>query len=418
MARNKSSWWQQFKDFIWSRTPQRIKNLFSSNKQSPTKPESPKIITDEKKLKNLLREAEGRGFQNPLHYAAVTNSSDNIKFLLQNGYKDTVNQEDQRGKTPIEYAKDDSVMLALIENGADPNRKDKEGKTPLFYTRDSAVIAALARKGADLDARDKQGETLLHYDLLPNMIDALVTNGANPNIQDNAGKTPLCYPYYNPTSRIATLVQKGADPNIQNDEGKTPLHYNHNTPAIRALVDNGADPNKKDKDGKTPLFYVSDQHEIRALTEKGADPNVKDKEGKTPLHYPQTSETVKAFLEAEGDIEAKDNNGLTPLFSAVVAQSQGVEMGASIGHQPTIQSTAVNALIYHKANVNAVNSEGKTVMDYVLEKKGHFAPYQIQRLHDREAKTSAELKKTTTHAQKITNERKSQKNADKGCGIS
>ena len=80
-----------------------------------------------------------------------------------------MNTRGEYGLTPLHRSTDSpDVVLALCEQGADPNITDDNGNTPLHFVNcddgedSAAVVEMLINYGADVDARNNRGKTTLH----------------------------------------------------------------------------------------------------------------------------------------------------------------------------------------------------------------------------------------------------------------
>lgn len=92
-------------------------------------------------------------------------SIDLIKSLNKLGFE--LFYKDYQGNTPLHHCRDVSLMMFLLENGADPNIKNNKGDTPLHF---------VAR--------------LNYIDLMP-LAKLLLDFGANINVKNNIGRFPL-----------------------------------------------------------------------------------------------------------------------------------------------------------------------------------------------------------------------------------
>ena len=190
-------------------------------------------------------------------------------FVAQMGRLPYPGGVNNKGETDLKIATElnlPSVILSLLNQGADANAKDKNGYTPLFYAASKNV---------------------------PETVEVLLKHGADVNDRDNLEiMTPLhLAAQINAAETAELLLKHGADVNAKNKDGLTPLHATtvrnaHETAEV--LLKHGADVNAKGKDGLTPLHTttVGNAHETaEVLLKHGADVNAKNKDGNTPLYY-------------------------------------------------------------------------------------------------------------------------------------
>lgn len=194
--------------------------------------------------------------------------------------------------------------------------------------------------------------TLLHLaaiDVHVKAINALIARGAKVDAKEAIFElTPLhLAAEYSRMEAINALIDKGAKVDKKNNDGKTPLHlaaeYGR-VEAINALIARGAEVNKENHKGYTPLHSAAIHGKVEAiniLIDRRADPLLKNSNGKTPGDLVKNNRKLKKFLkEAE-------------LFSAV-----------KNGYIREIKE-----LIAEGTNVNAVDSHGKTPLNYAANNK-------------------------------------------------
>ncbi|NNF28649.1 MAG: hypothetical protein HKN73_15605 [Gemmatimonadetes bacterium] len=134
-------------------------------------------------------------------------------------------------------AGDAAEVIALLQEGADPNQPDASG--------DVAVGRHLQRFGDPLG-----------------MAHVLLDAGADPNRANASGTTPLMFAsQWAPPDVVQLLLDRGADPNLGDGVGDVPLgayiasHYDPVTIA-RLLLVAGADPTRPNASGVTPRMYA------------------------------------------------------------------------------------------------------------------------------------------------------------------
>ena len=87
------------------------------------------------------------------------------------------------------------------------------------------MISVLLANGHPVDVTNSEDKTALYYAAVlskTSIVVLLLNSGANPNHRDAFGNSPLHFAY-GPASMRA-LLERGVDPNVQNNDGYTPLH--------------------------------------------------------------------------------------------------------------------------------------------------------------------------------------------------
>jgi uncharacterized protein len=111
-------------------------------------------------------------YSTPLHYAALSHSTDVLKLFLEKGASVTAVDLDKR--TPLHDAKHAVDIDLLVKYGADINARDDRGNSTLQrnvtdMTRGNdpewyiETITALIEAGSSLTAKNKKGQTA--YDI-------------------------------------------------------------------------------------------------------------------------------------------------------------------------------------------------------------------------------------------------------------
>lgn len=180
-------------------------------------------------------------------------------------------------------AKTNSIIMLLLEHGADPNQKLYDGVSTVFHEIAPAdgLVEPIIAAGISLEMVDSMGRTPLirscsscvSSDLLATEQEhgaiKLIKSGANIHAVDNTGSTALHLAVkYNLSEIVKKLLEYGASATAKDNTGASPLYYALMPPnswygmgvrrwAVEALLDAGADPLEMEEDGKTAPHYLT-----------------------------------------------------------------------------------------------------------------------------------------------------------------
>jgi cytohesin len=352
------------------------------------------------------------GYQ-AIHFAARTGAEDVVRLLLGAGAK--VEARDQLGQTPLHLAatnKGAASCRLLLAAGADPSWRTKSGWTPLHLAAVNGrvpVCEALIDAGAEVDARDDEGRTPLHLAAARGEHEAclaLISRGADPRAKTTGGLTALHFAAASgDVNTLLLLHQAGIEINGRDALGYTPLHYAawlDREPAAALLILRGAKVNAEGDEGYTPLHLAlleDSRDTVPLLLVLGGDPNASDHDGWTPLHvasaraldYFETNGPLRLGLDPQAEAQeqeewsararrlplyrllefgarpdARTKFGQTPLHIAAGAVTF-VHMGGGSA------SVHCQSLLEHGAEVNALDSEGRTPLDVAIERRSRQA---------------------------------------------
>lgn len=176
----------------------------------------------------------------------------------------------------------DSVVLALLQRGFDPNSPSPQGQP--------ALMLAMQKSS------NKVAEVLIGW------------KTTNLSIQNPQRETPLMLAAItNQLEWAKKLINKGAD---VNQPGWTPLHYaatKGDIEIMRLLIENHAYLDAESPNGTTPLMmaaHYGTSMATKLLLEEGADPRIKNQLGLTALVFarqankPESVQYIEAFEAA------------------------------------------------------------------------------------------------------------------------
>ena len=280
------------------------------------------------------------------------------------------------------------------------------------------IISDILKKCTQTLALDEDGQTPLYAACVgdhPEVAKLLIDAGYEVNHQDNNGKTPLHAAFENHAPDLAKIIitQFHANTDIRDKQNFTPLHtaidrgyysysqqlaqflcqdvgtevswiqlqaacFEENTKYMKFLLDAKTNVNHNSSAGHTPLHIAVTKSNINIITlllDQNVDINDKAIDGKIPLHIAVENgeETIiQTLLAQKADTNLKDTFGNTSLHLAVQLKKQETNsrlVKSEVSYQspfPATYSTcsaqAVQAIIEHGADVNAVNNKGQTAL--------------------------------------------------------
>ncbi|CCD49686.1 hypothetical protein BofuT4_P093940.1 [Botrytis cinerea T4] len=203
-------------------------------------------------------------------------------------------------KTALHIAIDrrnEGVVRALIEAGADVNASDELSLTPLMKSVVGGLPGAidlLIEKGADVDAKGFREHAVLSMAATAGNIMAvrkLLAAGAEVDAgKDTYSGTALVRAassgHKNDVLVVKELILHGADVNAVCDRETVLMHSDLRPSIMKLLIEAGADIEAKDAEGETVLHKaakVGREDSVQVLIEAGANLHVKTFEGNTAV---------------------------------------------------------------------------------------------------------------------------------------
>jgi ankyrin repeat protein len=255
------------------------------------------------------------------------------------------NRKDKGGKTVLHKAiywnKNESLILLLLEAGADVNLPDSDGYTPFALACRarvpfrSIVTGMIAFYGAQMEAEDKYGRTVL----------------------GNAAKHSLKFTKFLIEIGKPSLKAKGAL-----------LLQPYLLPAVaRYLLGtfNGLSLLEQDKNGNTAVHMAAKPSRLEMLhvllQYEGPHVESLDSEGRTPLALACTRgylEMADALLGAVANVDLAGDRGWSPLMLAIIYRQE---------------SLARFLIETHGARVDVLDSLSRSALHHAAKKilRGH-----------------------------------------------
>jgi ankyrin repeat protein len=285
-----------------------------------------------------------------------------IKYLIEgdNEFKPSIdiNAKDINGNYPLlTFIRSDrcshlSLLLYLLEKGADPNVKDSNGYSPLMISIQkefemgenipNSFVQILIEHGASINEKDANGNSLLALAVQKNcnrLVYYFLQNGCPMNEKDASGNYPLMVAISQNQYEIVKQFMRYGKKNYQlknfcihDINGNTPLTlaYKLRHDAIFKYLLKYLDINDTDAQGKSLLFHALERNDtkvVKYLVQVGAEVNQEDNLGNSPLIYAikrGSLSLVQKLVEHGANINVKDRSGTPSLIIAYDYQKMDI----------------------------------------------------------------------------------------------
>jgi len=288
----------------------------------------------------------------------------------------SVTRKDRSGVSPLHIAAGktgkawNSLMIKMIQSGADVNDKDNSLGTPAGRAIDgnnTSGFKILCDNGLDINSTEKGNDPLIIYAYKKNrkfILDELIKRGASLAVKDSGGNTLLhVMAMKNDTQMYKKMQTAGFDVNAGNSTGKTPLFLavENNSYLFAQLLlgeKESLDLKANDSQGMNIYHYLASMkkgEKLLALIEVDEVLMKKaDKDGRTPIAISVNQGLVPHaafFLSHGADASGEDWTGCELV---VTGYSKGRAM--------------MNLLLENGADPEAVNPDGKNLLFMCIEK--------------------------------------------------
>ena len=181
-----------------------------------------------------------------------------------------------------------AVVLFVAPGAAAQDAGDALRLVQAARAAEQAQVIALLNQGADPNGRSADGTTALHWAVRNNdaaLVDRLLRAGAAAHQANRYGTTPIALACESGSATIIErLLKAGVSANATGPLGETAIHtcaHAGNTAGVRVLLAAGASVDPGDNwRGQTPLMWAaaeSHRDVIAGLLEIGADVNAATK---------------------------------------------------------------------------------------------------------------------------------------------
>ena len=343
--------------------------------------------------------ATNKNNKTALMIAFRTRNVDAVKVLLDAGANPNI--ADANGNTcllnAVSLGCSKEVLQETFDHGSDLKAMNKDKETPLLIANRGGsldFINILLNAGADPNIVSTEGNAFLHIAVLDGfsseILQAAIDHGADVNATNRNSETALMVASEKVhIEAFKILLNAGADPNIKDASGAACIHKAVDmccfSEVLREMIDHGADVNAINTEYQTALMLAcqkANESAVHALLKSGGDPNIPDANGETCLRIAiqnqSSGELVQALIEYGADVDAVNRHNRTALLLACYKGNV----------------SAIDALLYAKADTDISDADGNTWLHYALY--GSCSKEVVQTIIHHGADVNARNKNNTT----------------------
>ncbi|KAL4915400.1 ankyrin repeat-containing domain protein [Aspergillus aurantiobrunneus] len=279
---------------------------------------------------------------------------------------------------------------------------DRNDTTPLHAAAVNGhleLVELFLLYGSNVNATDHRGATPLYLAVVKRhikVVERLVEAGADVNIATTLGEIALQESLNDGTTEITRLLLRaGANVNQRNQHGQTAFHFAmecNDLSLVQLLIDSGANISVADFAGRTPLFVAASYgklHLVNYLLLLGAHNEAE----KTGEHTPLSNDlpAMRELIRLGADVNYVNSSGksvvdvtlptpgvdaLTILLDAGADISTPKADGTSVLHQYGVCEDNIQFLIEHGADIHAVGPDNQTPLHAAVERDNEYDEYQ------------------------------------------
>lgn len=261
---------------------------------------------------------------NPIAYTAFYGATDCFLFLVKQGIKVQIIDDESRSAIHFACAGNYKMVRMLIEDFDQFNCIDSLGRTALHYS-----VEYNQQKISQLLVEDYKSKQMSLFEANNFQASMLI------NTKDIFGVTPFHLSIEQENNELVDyFIENGANVNQSDNDGCAPIHIAAKVGSIlliSKLINNGAKLHKKSKNGRTIYHFAAFSSmpsifkDLLSLCEnhigKYYNINTPDRFGRIPLHYACEQGSipiVHELLKLHSDVSRRDIDMMMPIHFAAL----------------------------------------------------------------------------------------------------